>query len=501
MGTQQLSVSRNTRYNLIGSGIPIALSLLTVPLYLNLIGTERYGVLAIAWLLLGYFGLFDLGLGRATSYRIAARGGGSAQERADTFWSALGINLLFALIGGALFWAASVFFFTRFFKVDAAIHSEIIAAVPLLAVAVPIAILNGVLTGALSGRERFLELNVITATSTAMFQIFPLFLAWKVSPNLSVVLAGAVAARMVALILLFSRCHVHLCVGTRIRVTRAEVMALLKYGGWVSVSSVITPLLFMTDRFAIGAVLGATAVATYTVPYQLATRVQILPAALTSALFPRLSASGLEQQAAISAQAEQVLMSLLLLPFAAAIFLLEPFLTIWVGDTLGEAAGMVGRVVLLGMWANAFALIAFTLVQSAGRPSWIVYVMLAQIVPYAFVLYYGMIYLGLVGAALAHLVRSALDFVLLSAAARRAVRAQGHTAHKPGKVNWGWHAMCFLYLGTCLLAASYWTTISDWRWWASCISLTSVGLVMALVIMPETIRVSLRQFARKLGFT
>src|SRR5215813_6772485 len=97
-----MSVSRHSAYNLAGSIIPVVLSFVTVPIYLKLIGAERYGVLAIAWLLLGYFGLFDLGLGRATSYRIAALRDASSRDRAKTFWAAVAVNIAMGLVGGLI---------------------------------------------------------------------------------------------------------------------------------------------------------------------------------------------------------------------------------------------------------------------------------------------------------------------------------------------------------------------------------------------------------------
>jgi ADP-ribosylglycohydrolase len=85
----------------------------------------------------GYFGLFDLGLGRATAQRIASLRDGSASERAEAFWTALILNIGLGVGGGLLIWPIATYFFGSVFKIEEALRPEMQSAVPWLVLAVP----------------------------------------------------------------------------------------------------------------------------------------------------------------------------------------------------------------------------------------------------------------------------------------------------------------------------------------------------------------------------
>lgn len=408
-----MSIRRHTAYNLFGAVFPLAVSLVTVPIYLGLIGEARFGVLAVAWLLLGYFGVFDLGLGRAMLQRIAALRNGTPEDRAQIFWTALSLNVCLGVIGGLLIWPVAAYFFGNVFKVEDALRPEVKAVVPWLVLAVPIATLSGVLTGALQGRERFLELNLISVVNSVVFQLVPLLMAKLWAVDLGVLLPAAILTRLFTLILLYDRCRRSVFGGHPISFARAEANRLLRFGGWVTIISFISPMMVILDRFIIGSMLGAKAVSYYTVPFQLADRTTIIPVALSSAIFPRLAIAARDEEVRISNESFRTVLCIMTPLLTVGIMLIEPFLSWWINVAFAREAGLVGRILLLGYWAYALQTIPYVQLQAKGRPDLVAKCILVELPPYFFMLYVGLDKFGIVGAAMAFSVRILADFVLL----------------------------------------------------------------------------------------
>lgn len=479
MSAKGKSIGRNASYNLVGSIVPVLLSFVTVPLYLKLVGPDRYGVLAVAWLLLGYFGLFDLGLGRATSFRMAALRDAPAEDRATTLWTAIVVNLAMGLVGALVLWVAADWFFANIFKVNPGVRAEIVAAVPYLAAAVPVATLTGVLTGALQGREQFLRTNTVSVSSTLLFQIFPLTVAWNWGPYLPRLLLAAIAARVIALIVLWFFCREEVTKGHPLRVDPARFRELLSFAGWVSVTSMFAPILLIADRFLIGAVLGAVAVTLYTVPFQLAQRITMFATALAHALFPRLSAAQPDERRRLGGLALRTLAALVTLPVLVAMLGMGPFLELWVGPEIGSQSAPVGRVVLLGFWINAFAVIHLIRLQSMGRPDLVAKTHAGEAIPYLAGLLAMMHLFGLIGCAIAFVIRCLVEFFILSWLLERRI-----TEKKLFASNFA-----ILLLA---LALPAWAAPFSTNWFLGSLLLLAITLGSCLYWLPAGIRARIR---------
>ena len=113
----------NLALNVAGMVLPMLLGVLTVPGLLQRLGQERFGILALGWALVGYFGLLDFGIGRAlTQYLASAETAGqSRQEQATVAHAARRLIAGFAIVWALLLWVVMPWL-ARFAKMSPALQ-------------------------------------------------------------------------------------------------------------------------------------------------------------------------------------------------------------------------------------------------------------------------------------------------------------------------------------------------------------------------------------------
>ncbi len=409
-----MSLKRSTVYNLLGSIAPMLVSVVAVPAYLHLIGDARYGVLALVWLFLGYFGLFDPGITRAAAFHMARLHGKDEQkQRESVFWTALVVNTAFGVVGGLILYFAARPLFNTTFKMPAAMRAEVLAVLPWLAASVPVSIITGVFAGALQARDRFGELNVISVANAALSQLVPLGVAYRHGPDLKWLIPAVLLTRMLGAIptcIVLVRA-VPLGVGGHFDPTRMRT--LFHYGGWVTITNLLNPILTTMDRMLIGSVLSAQAVAFYSVPFNLVSRASVIPGAVATSLFPRLSRGTREDSARLASDAVATLAAVMTPVIVAGIAALPIFMRFWVGASFAQNSATVGVVILIGVWINGLAFIPYGHLQAIERPDLVAKFHALELIPFLGLLWLGLHFFGLLGAAWAWTLRVAVDGILL----------------------------------------------------------------------------------------
>jgi len=188
---------------------------------------------------------------------------------------------------------------------------------------------------------------------------------------------------------------------------------LLSYGGWISVMTFLGPLLVIIDRLVIATVSGAQAVTSYTVPYDLASKTMVISSSLSIALFPHLASASPADARNLAERATAVLVAVMTPVVISGIFLMHPFLIIWLGTSFAAASAGVAELIMLGVWINALVIPHHARLMALGNPRSVVMIYLVQIPIYFGILWMGLHYYGVVGAAGAWSLRVLIDTLLL----------------------------------------------------------------------------------------
>lgn len=406
-----MSIRKYTAINIVGGIIPMIVMLVSVPLYLRLLGDARFGVMAILWAILGYFSFFDLGLGKATANRVAQTQSEPSQHRADIVWTALAINFALGLLAALILWFVGHYAILHALKIPVSLRAEALQALPWMVGALPLLLVLSVLNGALEGCNEFFVANSIQVGGSAMMQLVPLGVAVWMGPQLGYVVPAAVVARAVTVLPLLAACRWKVMPRAKVWFKSAEVRPLIFYGGWMALGGIAALLLETFDRVLVGVILGATATAQYVIPLEAAGRLRMVPAAFSRALFPKFSALSDESGAAVNSV--ESLKDLITPIIVLALVLIEPFLFLWVGKGIASTAVPLALIVLLGTWISSIAYVPAVLLQARGRPDIVAKIRTAELPVFLLVLFFALREFGLLGAATLLSLKATIDAMLM----------------------------------------------------------------------------------------
>ena len=417
-GTRRPSVVRNSLWNFAGQILPLAIAAVAIPVLIHHLGVERFGVLTLVWILVGYFSLFDLGIGRAVTKLLAERIALQDHEgAANLVWTAMACMLfLGACFGGVLF-ALAPWLTHSALKIPPTLQGEVAHSLPWLAMAVPFVTLTCGLRGMLEAQQNFAAVNALRAAFGFISYLAPLAVL-PFSNSLYAIVLTLAGARIVSCVLHFMVCR--RCVkGFSLHLTwdKAAFRALLGFGGWLTVSNIISPMMVYLDRFLIGSVVSISAVAYYAAPFDAVTKLWLIPAALSGVLFPAFSgALAVDDHQRTTSLYERSIASTfaILFPIILGIVLFAPEgLTLWLGADFSRRSAVVLQILAIGVFTNSLANMPYALLQASGRPDLTAKLHLVEVPCYLALLYWGVRVRGIEGAALAWTVRLSAEALVL----------------------------------------------------------------------------------------
>lgn len=416
-------LTRSALWNFFGMAGPMLVALFAIPLLIEGMGKERFGILGIIWMGVGYFSLFDLGLGRALTKIVSERlGKGHVEGLGSLIWTALALLGLLGVIGSFLVLLLSEPLITRVLNVEQRFHAEAVGAFRILAVGLPVVVATTALIGLLQSHQRFGTIAAIRIPLGVLTFAGPL-ITLQFTPSLVWATVALLVSRSLALVVYFV---VTSTVRSELRAPkspcRTHIRPLLSFGGWLTVTNIVGPLMTYLDRFFVGTVLNMTAVTYYVTPYEVLSRLQMVPLSIMGVLFPAMATAYTSSRGRLVElySTSAWILVFLMLPVTAGCFLLAPeALDLWLGEDFRIAATPVVQWLAVGWIINTLAQPAFTVLQSGGRPDLVAKVHLAELLPYLIMLWFFTSAFGIAGTAAAWSLRVFADTIILNELAGR----------------------------------------------------------------------------------
>jgi O-antigen/teichoic acid export membrane protein len=419
-------LARNTLGNLLGDGSPFIVALITIPKLVHGLGIERFGLLTLVWMVIGYFGVFDFGLGRAVT-NLVAQHLGRDDERSigPLVWTGIILMTALGVAGALVLFGTAHWIVYSVLKIPPTLRAEALRAFYLFSLSIPAVITTTAFRGFLEAHQRF-GLAIAIRMPMSIYAMAAPLAVLPFSHSLVPIVATLVVGRFIGLAI-----HAGICVARfptlrpALQWSSEAVRPLLSFGGWMTVSNVVNPIMSDLDRFLVGAIVSIQAVAFYATPYDVVTKLFIIPSSFSSVFFPAFSATLVADPGRTRSLYLHAIRSvaMIMAPITLAVVLGARLgLRIWLGPEFASHSTTVVQVLAVGTFIAALTFIPFALIQGAARPDWIAKLQLIELPIYLSIFWVLTRRFGITGAAVAFLIRFTIELIVFFILGNRLLR-------------------------------------------------------------------------------
>lgn len=403
-------------------GLTALLGIWAVPLLINGIGVERFGLLTILWAIIGYASVFDFGLARALTQIISKKlGHDDLDSIPNTVWTSIIVITLLGSVAGLFIYAFAPLVATKM-NVSEIYFDETVLAIHYLAFSLPMLILIIGLKGILEAYQMADTIALMRVPVMLCNYVLPVFLVQQ-TDRLDHLVLLLVAGRFISLLgfgyavlRLFPRFL------SRFMFCRTEFYALFSFGSWLTVSNTVSPLMLYLDRVLVSNWLGAAVVAYYTTPYDVVMKMTLVPIAVMSVFFPAITVkaqTSMAEARRMYLKAMKYTGLLIVLPAVVLVIFAKPLIGLWIDVEFAQSSFFITQLLAAGFAVHSLNHVALSTIQALGRSKVAALYHLCELPIVLALLWVFVQQFGLVGAAWTVLIRGVLDGVLLNYLAHR----------------------------------------------------------------------------------
>jgi O-antigen/teichoic acid export membrane protein len=364
-------VLRGSSYATMGQMAVLGTALLATPFTVRLLGPERYGVLSLVSLLIGYILVADLGMGAAsTRFAAEAIGQGDTKKEVAVLWTSLLVASVPAMLGALTFFALGRQIVVDLLKLAPAVQPEAISALRIAAFVFLLRTASGIFNTPQVSHLRLGTYNAISASSAVLQSaLTPIIL--KFGGDVPDVVRMAVAINVATLL-------AHILVDLRVlpqmkrpAVQLSLVRPMVLYGGGVIANAVAELLFAHFDKLAVTRYVSVRDLGFYSIAAALAGMIASIPLALNQALVPafsRMQASGDSIGLELLLQRATKALLLLAMPLLAVILVAaHPFLSVWAGSEFALRSSRITYILAAGQVVAIFGYAPSALLLAKAR--------------------------------------------------------------------------------------------------------------------------------------